>query len=64
MDNNELIQLKYDEIIQETDLAWLLRFGDDEVWMPKSRCENDDEERLISVPQWLIEEKGLEVYAD
>jgi len=60
--SEEMLELKYDEMIRETELAWLLRFGDDEAWLPKSLCENDCENYVISVPGWMVKKKELDMY--
>jgi hypothetical protein len=63
---NDFIDLTYDEIITTTDKAILFRFGDNEVWLPKSQIEDPDELNdhggEVSVQYWLIEEKSLEGY--
>ena len=51
----------FDEIINETDLAYLFLFDEDEIWLPKSQIENmDEDKRKIGLSDWLIEEHGLE----
>jgi len=50
----------FDELIRETELSWLLKMGDDEIWFPKSKCELDENDKIIVVPEWLAIEKGLE----
>ena len=50
----------FDELIKESELAWLLKMSDDEIWFPKSECELDEHDKLITVPEWLAVEKGLE----
>jgi len=51
--------LPFDDILKETDSAWLLDFGYIEVWLPKSQCEMDEDENTIEVPEWLAIEKEL-----
>jgi len=55
-------------LVHETDKAYLLNFGDDvETWIPKSQVKNAEEfedEMFVVLPQWLIEEKGLEGYIE
>ncbi len=62
--------LCFTEVKHETDKAYLFKFDDEtEEWVPKSQLKNREEfegsqEGLIVLPQWLIEEKGLEGYIE
>ncbi len=49
------------EVIEhETDDAWLLELETgDSVWLPKSQCELDTENMVVTVPEWLAEKKEL-----
>ena len=58
----QLFTVVYDDLKHETDLAWLLLFDEEEVWLPKSVCEIDEVEFEIEVPEWLVEENELENY--
>lgn len=59
---NETHDYKYDSLVRETDKAFLIRFGDDDVWFPKSQVDLDHVAREITVPDWLAEKKGIEFY--
>jgi len=48
-----------EELITETDKAWLLSVDGEELWLPKSQCEFDEDEMVVDIPDWLAEEKGL-----
>ena len=50
------------EVIARTDKAVLFRIEDmdEDIWFPLSRCELNDDETQILVPEWLIRAKGLE----
>lgn len=59
------INLMFDEIRLETQEAMLVGFENDIAeWLPTSLCELDSINgvEVISVPLWLAEEKGIEVY--
>ncbi len=58
--SSEMITYTYDELAHDGDLAWLLVIGDVKDWFPKSRCDIDETDCLIDVPEWLAIEKGLE----
>jgi len=53
------MEIPFDEIVTETDAAWLLDVGDDKIWLPKSQCDIDEDDNTIEVPEWLAIEKGL-----
>lgn len=65
----ETLYLNFEAIVSETAKAWFVRFPmkpdltNDDAWMPKSQCEiPNSEQKIIEVPRWLVEEKGLEEY--
>ncbi len=52
------------EFVRETDLAVLVGYEDDEIWLPKSQIEwvgdaEEGDELRIQVPEWLAEEKEM-----
>jgi hypothetical protein len=47
------------EVRGETDKAFRFFDGAKEVWLPKSQCEWDADDRTMAVPEWLATEKGL-----
>jgi hypothetical protein len=57
------LDLVYDDILKETDLAYLFAFGDYQHWIPKSVIkEMDEKESILTLPDWFIEKNGLEPY--
>ena len=66
---DETVTLDYDRICKDDPMlsAILIVFedGDDEdddliVWIPRSQIvDHDEDERTITIPQWLAEAKGL-----
>lgn len=62
MTDQEMITLLWDRIEHETDDAILFAFGDEEVWLPKSQIDVDEEEGMLDIPLWLAEEKEIESY--
>lgn len=49
--------------IHETDKAWLVRAGGEEVWLPKSKCSRQPEGLggdTYTIPEWLVLKKGLD----
>ncbi|MCG7853122.1 MAG: hypothetical protein MIO92_11435 [Methanosarcinaceae archaeon] len=65
MNRNKMVDIDIDGIINSTDLAFLVKIDDEEIWLPKSQIKfetdpkNLDTTTLISVPEWLAEKKGL-----
>ena len=69
--SQELVEVE-GEILHHTQLAYLVLFDDDEVWLPKSQAtiekpHDPDTQELIdkgtmvtfSIPEWLAIEKEL-----
>lgn len=56
-----------DSFVRETEKAKCFLLNDQYVWMPKSQIEHIasyPEAIEITLPEWLVIEKGLEIYAD
>ena len=49
-------------VVHQTEKAVLFYCEDldEEIWFPLSQCDLDGDETMISVPMWLVREKGLE----
>ena len=47
------------EIQGETPLAYRFFDGKITVWLPKSQCEWDPDEKVMTMPEWLAKEKEL-----
>lgn len=66
MENNEFVELTFDEVIRETDLAWLIAFDTKEIWVPKSISDDADQSldgtKQIFLKQWFVDQEGLEDY--
>ena len=51
----------------ETDLAWKVRVGKDEMWLPKSQCSRKEEGLggdTYSIPEWLVDRIGIDQFVD
>lgn len=63
------VHLDFEEIVAETEKAFLVRLGDDldneEVWLPFSQIADaedysvGDKDGTISVTEWIAKEKGI-----
>jgi hypothetical protein len=59
-DNDDLIEIEFDSIVKETDAATLIDFGDKKIWLPKSQIDLRSWSKIVGIPQWLVEVKGLD----
>ena len=53
------VLINFEKTVHPTPASWLLDFGGFEEWLPKSQCEIDETSKVIEVPRWLAEKKGL-----
>lgn len=60
---DHIVDLKFDDIMHETDHAYLFSFGGKEVWLPKAWVEVDERDKVISIRQSRAEEKEIEGFA-
>lgn len=56
--NHELVDIDC-VVHHETDAAYLIHNGKKKVWVPKSRVEWNSDNRTMTMPEWLAEEKEL-----
>lgn len=56
---SDVREISFTTVIQETEKAYLILFGKEQVWLPKSQVEMYEGDRVVVVPDWLAEEKGL-----
>lgn len=54
----EMVDIDVDQLVRETDAAWLFIIAGEGYWLPKSQCTFDGDDR-VCVPEWLAIEKGL-----
>jgi hypothetical protein len=47
------------EIHVETEMAYLFFDGTKEVWIPKSQCSWDDDDKTMTMMEWMAIDKGL-----
>lgn len=59
MQKREEVESDYDELIHTSSDAWLLRFDDVEYWFPQSQCDIDEEDKIITMPEWMAKTRGL-----
>lgn len=59
MSKPELVDLEVDILKYETPRAYLLIIDGKEVWLPKSQVAYSDDDKKITLPEWLAIEKEL-----
>lgn len=50
------------KVRRETEKAWLVDDGSQEVWMPKSQCElylREDDTCDLFAEEWILKAKGM-----
>ena len=57
--SSEMVEVEYDDLVHQTDRAWLLMIDGYETWFAKSMCDIDEEASTIEVPRWIAEEEDL-----
>ncbi len=53
------IRIEFDRIEKETVLAFLFIIDGDKVWLPKSEVRIYYNTKVMYIPEWLAEDKGL-----
>jgi hypothetical protein len=53
------VSVEFDELVQNKELAILIRIDDKQYWLPKSQIDFREWSNFVEVPQWLAEQKGL-----
>lgn len=63
-DNQKEIALAFDILVHTSDKAYLLQFGERDVWFPKSKAtiNMSIHKNTVTIPKWLMIKKGLEEY--
>ena len=56
--NHDLVDLA-GELRGETERAWRFFDGEHTVWLPKSLCEWDERDKVMTMPEFVAFEKGL-----
>lgn len=60
MGRSEDFEVAFEDIVHETDKAFLIKFAEGEIWIPKSQVKDLDKDGLtVTIPEWLAVEKGL-----
>lgn len=63
--DNEITHLDVLSLKKETDKAWLFEMQAGKGWwVPKSRCEFDYVDMVLSMPTWLYDKKKEEEYVE
>jgi hypothetical protein len=68
-DRNFYLKFPSSCYVRETEKAKCYLLDGQHLWIPKSQIVHEDEdesgrETSMTLPEWLVIEKGLEIYAD
>lgn len=65
IEDQQEVELAFDILVHTTKNAYLLQFGEQDVWFPKSQAviNMSMHKNTVLVPRWLMKEKGLEKYS-
>jgi len=58
MSKDETVEI-FGEVETETDSAWLFSDGATTAWLPKSQCGWDEDQQIMTVPEWLATKAGF-----
>jgi hypothetical protein len=62
---SRVVDLKFSRIKHETEKAFLFVFGSKhEVWLPKSLCEVDLQDKVVTLPENIAVDREIENYAE
>ena len=65
IEDQQEVELTFDILVHTTKKAYLLQFGERDVWFPKGQAviNMSMHKNTVLVPRWLMKEKGLEEYS-
>jgi len=58
-DKDGMVEIRFDELIEETKLAILIKINDKRYWLPKSQIDFREWSHVIEMPEWLAIKKKL-----
>ena len=66
VEEQEEVDLVFDLLVHTTEKAYLLQFGEENAWFPKSmsKLNMTISKNTVRVPLWFALQKGLEDYAE
>lgn len=63
LDAEDPVTVSYEAHLEkkaDTPKAYLVQIGGEEVWLPKSQCELNEDSMLVEMPTWLAEKRGFD----
>ena len=65
MEDYTYLKLTFDEKVHETEMAYLLSFDGDEIWIPESLVGDiNEDEHEVWVADWFVNKEGLDPFID
>ena len=56
---SDLVDIDFDRVVHRTAAAVLLEIDGEDVWLPLSAVEIDEDNKTVTMPERLANEKGL-----
>ncbi len=53
------VEIEFDELLENRPLSICIRIENKRYWIPKSQTNFKEWSKIIEIPVWLAEEKGL-----
>jgi len=54
-----LVEVEFDELMENREKAILIRIDDKQYWLPKSQIDFREWSMIVEVPEWLAMQEGL-----
>lgn len=54
-----MVEVVFDELIENRSMAIHIRIEDKKYWLPKSVIDFREWSKVVEIPVWLAEQKGL-----
>ncbi len=63
---NRIVDIKFVDLVHHTDGAWLILFeeGEKAIWIPKSMCEVDEDDKVVSMKESVAIDKEIDKYIE
>ena len=55
----KMVELEGGNVLFETALSWMFDYEGQQKFMPKSVCQWDEDEHVMTVPEWLAINEGM-----
>jgi len=53
------VEVEFDELLENREASIRIRIDDKKYWLPKSQIDFREWSKIVEIPPWLAQEKGL-----